>query len=66
MAKKSTKVGFGEKAPDEVISPLSFQRTDGGVDSLHQDRPTGGDLREGPKDPAGFIPKCVGISGEES
>lgn len=65
MAKKPTKEGFGEVGPGEVISPLSFQRTDEGVDSLHQDRPTGGDLREGPKDPAGFIPKCVGISGRD-
>lgn len=53
---KSSKQGMGEVGPKEVISPLSYQRTDEGTDSLQEYCPQ----PSGPKDPAGFIPKCVG------
>ena len=65
MAKRSKSEGkdtFGEASGLEVISPLSYQRTDGAsTDSLLDNRPAGGNLVEGPEDTAGFIPKCRGI-----
>lgn len=58
MGKSLTSKSFGNAAPEGLISPLSYQRTDGeAVDSLKQACPKALDMSNLPKDTAGFLPK---------
>lgn len=59
MSKSAAEDGvrMGDQTPGEVISPLSFQRTDGdSVDSLLEPRPKPASYSP-PMDTVGWIPK---------